>query len=133
MGDHHYLGKGIHSNSKQQKVSPQKNDNLQICFNCFSLVFFSKAHISENYSSWHPCCVTRSVIISFVCYNYFKLSPGDVKYHCFLTSLRTKLNFLPLESTLKKIDSSILTRECTGIHFKCLFKILLCIFEILVS
>lgn len=98
-----------------------------------SLVFFSKAHISENYSSWHPCCVTRSVIISFVCYNYFKLSPGDVKYHCCLTSLRTKLNFLPLESTLKKIDSSILTRECTGIHFKCLFKILLCIFEILVS
>lgn len=39
MGDHHYLGKGIHSNSKQQKVSPKKNDNLQICFNC--LVWFS--------------------------------------------------------------------------------------------
>ena len=41
--------------------------------------------------------------------------------------------FLPLESTLRKIDSSILTREFTGIHFKCSFKSFPCILGILVS
>lgn len=78
-----------------------------------------------------------SVIISFVCYGYFQLSYNVIvnyHYNNKFNFPRTKLNsVLPLESTLKKIDSSILTREFTGIHFKCLFNILLCIFGILVS
>lgn len=97
-----------------------------------SLVFFLKVYIFENYFSRYFCCVIRSVIILFVCYNYFKLLFGDVKYYCCLIFLRIKLNFLFFEFILKKIDLFILIRECMGIYFKCLFKILFCIFEILV-